>query len=372
MAVAVLCPGQGAQSPGFLDPWIQVPQFADELQRLSTRAYVDLKHLGTDPDADVVDTAVAQPLIVASGIATARLLGPLPAGSVVVGHSVGELTAAAVAGMLSPAAAVDLARERGRAMAAAAATAASGMVAILGGDAAQVEAAIISAGCWIANHNGSGQVVAGGSAAALDALVAAPPPGARLRRLAVAGAFHTPLMEPAGPAFATAADATATSPAAHPVVANGDGQRVYDGAELLRRLVVQLTAPVRFDLCLSALEALGVDAVIELAPAGVLTGLVRRALRGVEAVAVRTPDDLDAAHRVLAEHATVGEAWTEPWRVLVAPATGTLECSAAVVRNRSGDVPLQQPSSGTLEWLAHDGDPVSEGQPVARLVPAAS
>jgi [acyl-carrier-protein] S-malonyltransferase len=368
--LAILCPGQGAQTAGFLAPWLDIPMVADAMRRMSTRAYVDLVRVGTDPDADVVGTQVAQPLLVAAGIAVARLLGPLPADSVVAGHSVGELTAAAVTGVLDAAAAVDLARTRGQAMAVASAETVSGMTAVLGGDPAAVEHAARSAGCWIANVNGAGQVVVAGEAPALARFAADPPPAARLRPLPVAGAFHTPLMGSAATAVDAAIAATSAAAPRVRLVSNADGRLLSDGAAFLRDVAGQVTRPVRFDRCLHTMRAVGVTATIELAPAGVLTGLVRRALPGVEAVALRTPDDLETAHRLLA-HAVDTGPWTENWSLVVAPVNGTLARAGAdggvVVRNRAGDVPVEGIPRQVVEWLAQDGDLVAAGQPLARV-----
>jgi [acyl-carrier-protein] S-malonyltransferase len=382
--LAVLCPGQGAQSPGFLAPWLEVDGVRGRLHRLSDIAKFDLAASGTDPDVDVVDTAVAQPLIVATGLAVVAAIGALPVSAVVVGHSVGELTAAGIAGALDDVAAVTFARERGRAMAMAAEAVDSGMVALLGGDADAVEAAVAASGCWVANHNGAGQVVAAGERDALDRLAATVPPGTRVRALAVAGAFHTPLMQPAQDAIAGGASWLPVGAARHAVVANADGAIVTGGRDLLARLIRQVTLPVRFDRCLDALERLGVTATLELAPAGVLTALVRRALPRVEAVALRSPDDLDRARELLAEHADAGETWSATWRVVVAPTSGTFHradvagtvdgsCNIGAVRNRTGVVDVAPHATGRLlEWLAEDGDPVREGQPLARLAPAGS
>lgn len=367
--LAVLCPGQGAQTPGFLTPWLELPAFSAALARLSTRAFFDLAETGSRPDADVVDTAVAQPLIVAAGLASGALLGTLPPGTVAVGHSVGEITAGGVAGCFSHAAAVDIARERGRLMAAASAAEPSGMVAILGGDADDVAAAVAAAECWIANNNGPGQLVAAGRRDALEQLLASPPAGSRMRPLAVAGGFHTPLMDSARTGLT---DFTTSVPVRTPtigIVANGDGAVVDDAGDFLARLVQQLTQPVRFDLCIQTLRDLGVSAVIELAPAGVLTGVIRRQLPAVTSVALRSPDDLDDARALIAEHTSIGERFTEDWQLLVAPTTGTIHLAEApVVRNRSGEVPVQAGDThDVIEWLVHDGDPVAEGQPLARL-----
>lgn len=367
--LTVLCPGQGSQSPGFLAPWLEVPGIADTLAALSDAAQRDLVRLGSDPAADVVDTATAQPLVVATGLAIADLIGGAPDSCVVAGHSIGEVTAAAVAGAFDATTAVTLAATRGRAMAAAATATPSGMTAVLGGDPDAVAAAITRAGCWVANRNGAGQIVAGGDTAALERLAAAPPPGARLRALPVAGAFHTPLMSPAAEPFAAALATAGMRTPRVPLVSNADGGLLGDRTLLLRHLVEQLTAPVRFDRCLDSLRRLGVTATVELAPAGVLTGLVRRELPDVHAVALRGPDDLDEARQVVR---SVAESWSEPWRIVVAPANGTFHAGAGLgwVRTRGSDVPVTAVETGqVLEWLAEDGDPVTEGQPLARLLP---
>lgn len=369
--LAVLCPGQGAQQPGFLASWAELPAVADRLTELSDFAGLDVLDLGSASGADVVDTAVAQPLLVAVGAAVGSLLEPLPETCVVVGHSVGELTGAVLAGALDAAAAVSLAAVRGRAMAGAAALVGSGMTAVLGGDRADVDEAIRRAGCWVANVNSSRQVVAAGSTDSLAVLAATPPPGTRLTPLRVAGAFHSPLMQPAADVMAPAMRAVKFRDPRRPVISNADGLPVSTGDGLRERLIAQVTAPVRFDRCLDALGRLGVTATIEVAPGGVLTALVRRELPEVAAVALRTPDDLVDACRLLAAHAGPGEAWAQRWRLVVSPATGTFHRSATdgpSVRNRSGEEPVRT-SGRLLEWLAEDGDPVSMGQPLARVLP---
>ncbi|MBV9293566.1 MAG: ACP S-malonyltransferase [Frankiales bacterium] len=378
--LAVLCPGQGSQSAGFLRPWLAVDGVASTLDRLSTYAGFDLVATGTDKAADVVDTAVAQPLLVAVGIATARLLPALPIGTVVAGHSVGELTGAAVAGAMTAQTAMTAASARGRAMGAAAAATSSGMAAVLGGDEPAVAASAEAAGCWVANHNGAGQLVVAGTLDALDRFAATAPPGARVRRLPVAGAFHTPLMAPAATTVADVLRTLPRQPLGYGVVSNADGRLVTDPEQLTQRLAQQVTRPVRFDECLRTLRTLGVTATIELAPGGVLTNVVRRQLPDVQAVAIKTPDDVEVARDVVASFAPLGEPWAEPWQLVVAPAGGTLRLAAdgsatrdvAVVANRSGDVPVQfDRTVSVVEWLAHDGDPVREGQPLARLASAA-
>lgn len=384
--LAVLCPGQGAQTPEFLTPWLDVSGMRELLDGWSSFAGFDLVHTGTTPDANVVDTAIAQPLLVAAGLATAKLLGPLPAATVLVGHSIGEITAAGVGGAYDADAALSFARERGRTMASAAAGQPSGMTAVLGGDPDDVAAAVTAAGCWIANHNAAGQVVAGGTTDSLVRLAAAPPPNARLRPLSVAGAFHTPLMQTAQDALTTDRIGAPTGSLRHPIVSNADGDEVSSPAVLHERLLAQITAPVRFDRCVETLSTLGVTATIELAPGGVLTAIIRRALPDVSTVALRAPDDLDEARKLISAYSDdVGDVLSVGWRIVVAPASGTLLRSGhldgsavhpsgqlALVTQRTGSVSVASPVRGELlEWLVEDGDPVHEGQPVARIAPVA-
>ncbi|WP_456340061.1 ACP S-malonyltransferase [Streptomonospora mangrovi] len=270
---------------------------------------LDLKRYGTTADADEIrDTAVAQPLLVGAGLAaTAALFGDLSAApesvDAVAGHSVGELVAAGVAGVLRPEDALALVAERGRAMADAAAQTATGMTAVLGGDRAEVLAAIESHGLTPANDNGSGQIVAAGTLEQLAALAADPPARTRLRPLSVAGAFHTHHMAPAEERVARLAKAISPADPRTRLLSVRDGAVVAGGAEYLDRLVAQISAPVRWDAVTETLAGLGVTALIELPPAGTLTGLAKRALPGVERLAVKTPEDLDRARELVAEHA---------------------------------------------------------------------
>jgi [acyl-carrier-protein] S-malonyltransferase len=379
--LAILAPGQGAQRQGLLSPWLSLAGTGDQLARLSDAAGIDLIAAGTTmTDAEITDTAVAQPLIVAASLTTAAALPELPAGAVYAGHSVGEFTASALAGVMTDADAVRLVATRGAAMAAASASPASGMTAILGGDPAEVTAAIAAAGCSVANHNAKGQVVAAGTKGALARLADAPPTGARLRPLAVAGAFHTDLMAPARSAVAAAADTVEVADPPAGVLSNVDGTLVTSGAEMLRRLISQVCSPVRWDLCMQTLAAMGVTATIELAPAGTLTALIRRELPDVATLALRSPDDLDAAGALIEEHRAELTDLDMPWHLLVAPAGGTVSLPDAqpamlaagdlVVRvtTRTEDLEVRAERAGHLvEWLVHDGDPVSAGQPLARV-----
>jgi len=295
-------PGQGAQTPGFLTPWLELPGLAERLGGWSELAGRDLIRLGTTGSAEeITDTAVAQPLLVAAAIAVAGLLGEPDAAA---GHSVGELAAGAIAGVTSAEDAIRLTRVRGEAMAAACGTEPTGMTALLGGDEATVLAAIDAAGLTPANINTAGQIVAGGTLAQLEAFAANPPAGARLRPLRVAGAFHTRHMAPAVDALAAAAAGTSVKDPAITLLSNRDGAVVGSGQDWMDRVVRQVANPVRWDLCMATMSGIGVTALIELLPGGTLTGMAKRALPGVELLAIKTPDQLDAARALVASHAT--------------------------------------------------------------------
>ena len=285
-----------------LAPWLELPGVAEQVDAFSQATGLDLARLGTTADADEIkDTAVTQPLIVALGVIVTGQLGLDAAGErVVAGHSVGELTAAAVAGALSAVDAVAFAGRRGAEMAAACALAPTGMSALLGGDPDLVAAGIEAAGLTPANRNGAGQIVAAGALDALDKLAAEPPAGARVRPLAVAGAFHTHYMSPAEDALGDYVGGLTVRDPRPILLSNADGLAVTTGPELIARLVRQVTLPVRWDLCLRACIDLGVTAAVELAPAGTLTGIAKRELPGVSLVAVKTPADLDAARDLIA------------------------------------------------------------------------
>jgi [acyl-carrier-protein] S-malonyltransferase len=263
---------------------------------------VDLTQLGTTADAEEIrDTAKTQPLLVAAAMLAAEHL-PMDDVALATGHSVGELGAAALAGVISPESAVTLAGVRGRAMATACGLEPTGMAAVLGGDPEEVTAAIDAAGLHAANFNGAGQIVAAGGVSGLEKFAAEPPAGARVKLLQVAGAFHTPYMATAERELAAVASGVPTADPRKILLSNLDGTAVSSGREVLQRLVRQVVAPVRWDLCMASLADLGVTAVIELPPAGTLAGLVKRALPGVEIVRVNTPDDLAAARELAARH----------------------------------------------------------------------
>jgi [acyl-carrier-protein] S-malonyltransferase len=302
-------PGQGAQAPGFLSPWLEIPSVAAQLGAWSELAGRDLVRLGTTGKADeITDTAVAQPLLIAAALAVASLL---PEPDAVAGHSVGEVAAGAIAGILAPSDAIRLTAVRGNAMAQSCNSTPTGMTVILGGDQETVLAAIKASGATPANVNGAGQVVAGGTPEQLAALAAGPPAGARLRPLKVAGAFHTEHM---APAVAALAQATATTVVKDPVItllSNRDGGAVTSGENWVERIVAQVAAPVRWDLCMKTMSGLGVTALVELVPGGTLTGLARRALPGVELLALKTPNQLEAAQKLFAAHGTAASGQRE-------------------------------------------------------------
>jgi [acyl-carrier-protein] S-malonyltransferase len=301
--IAVFAPGQGAQSPGMLAPWLELPGVAEQLAEFSEVTGLDLVRLGTTADADEIkDTAVTQPLVVAAALLAARRLD-LPPGAPVAGHSVGELAAAAIAGVLEPDAAVALAAVRGREMAAACALEPTGMSAVLGGDPDDVLATLERLGLDPANRNGVSQTVAAGPLPALARLAQEKPDKARVMPLAVAGAFHTRFMAPAEAALREHAASIVPADPTRPLLSNADGSVVDSGAEALRRLVAQVTLPVRWDACMATLGDLGVTAVIELPPAGALVGLVKRELKGTATLALKTPDDLEKADVLIKEHA---------------------------------------------------------------------
>jgi len=303
--LAILAPGQGSQTPGFLGPWAEDAATADLIKHWSGLIDLDLLRLGTTADADEIrDTANAQPLLVAGAlIGTTRLFaGDTSAISYVAGHSVGELAAAAISGVITNDDAVSLVRTRGVEMAKAAAVAQTGMSAVLGGERDVVVAALAALGLTPANENGAGQIVAAGALDALAALAENPPAGARVRPLAVAGAFHTAVMQPAVAVLAEKVRALTAQDPQISILSNKDGEVVDSGDEVLARIVGQVAGPVRWDLCMNTLAALGVTGVIEMPPAGTLVGLVKRATPDVETFALKSPDDLPAAREFVAKH----------------------------------------------------------------------
>jgi [acyl-carrier-protein] S-malonyltransferase len=302
--IILACPGQGSQTPGFLTPWLDLDGVPELLAGFSDAAGIDIVEHGTVSDADTIrDTAVAQPLIVAAGLVTVHALrarGVLAGVGGVAGHSVGEFTAAAAAGVLDDEAALRLVRARAVAMAQAASTESTGMSAVLGGDPADVVAAAEAAGLSAANYNGGGQIVVAGRTDDLAAFSASPPTGTRVIALQVAGAFHTRYMEQARAELAEAVAGVEARDPALPLWTNNDGSLVEDGSRFLDLLVTQVASPVRWDACMAAFADAGATGLIEVAPAGALTGLARRGLKGLPTIAIKTPDDLQAAADLVA------------------------------------------------------------------------
>lgn len=301
--IALLAPGQGSQTPGMLSPWLEGPDSGASRAQLAAWSEIsglDLVALGTTATAEeITDTAVTQPLVVAATLlAYAELAkrrnGPVSGDDVIVaGHSVGEIAAYAIAGVISADDAVMLATTRGREMAKACALEPTGMAAVLGGDEAEVLTRLEQLDLTPANRNAVGQIVAAGPLTALDKLAEDPPAKARVRKLATAGAFHTRYMAPALEAYSAAAAQVTTSEPTATLLSNRDGQPVASAAVAMDHLVAQLTRPVRWDLCTETLRSRGVTAIVEFPPAGTLAGIAKRELRGTPTHAVKSPADLD-------------------------------------------------------------------------------
>jgi [acyl-carrier-protein] S-malonyltransferase len=388
--LAIVAPGQGSQTPGFLAPWVEIPKVRELLAWWSAVADIDLIRLGTVADAEEIkETENAQPLIVAAGLVGALSIFPHPSDAfnkvaVTAGHSVGELTAAAGARAITAESAMVLVRERGKAMAEASARVATGMSAVLGGERDGVIAAIEKLGLTAANENGAGQIVAAGDLAALEQLAASAPEGSRVRALSVAGAFHTHYMSSAVERLAMLSRSVTVRDPRTRLLSNKDGAVVHHGREVLERIVGQISNPVRWDLCMETMVDLGVTAVIEVPPAGTLVGLIKRAMPGVETLALKTPEDIPAALDFVARHGVPSTLNDQPtWRLVVAPLSGTfkhtgIELGAqlkpgavvGVVENRRESVELIAEHGGTvIEFLAEENDPVAPGQPLVRLHP---
>ncbi|MFY0407234.1 acyltransferase domain-containing protein [Solicola sp. PLA-1-18] len=392
--LVIVAPGQGAQTPGFLTPWLEDPSFAGRLEWLSTVAGLDLAHYGTQADAETIrDTAVAQPLLVATGMLSALALFPHPGDAfqsvgAAAGHSVGEITAAAGLRVITAEQAMVLVRERGKAMAEASARTPTSMTAVLGGDRDEVLESLERHGLTAANDNGPGQVVAAGTVEQLEAFGDDAPAKARLIPLSVAGAFHTEHMAPAVEHLGRLARSVSTHDPRTKLISNRDGHVVHDGDDVLRRIVTQVANPVRWDLCMDTMRELGVTGILEVPPAGTLTGIAKRALKGVETFALKTPDMLDDARAFVANHAEgASEMDASPtWRLLVSPAKGTFALDPAltsgavlsagqtvgVVTSLRDQIPVSAPHGGTVvELLVEEGDPVAPGMPLVRLHPEA-
>ncbi|MGN7782654.1 ACP S-malonyltransferase [Mycolicibacterium sp. 22603] len=296
--LALLAPGQGSQTPGMLTPWVELPGAVDRLTTWSDISGLDLVRLGTTATAEeITDTAVTQPLVVAATLLAYEALtardGLAGKDAVVAGHSVGEIAAYAIAGVISADDAVALAATRGAEMAKACALEPTGMAAVLGGDEAEVLARLESLDLIPANRNAAGQIVAAGAVAALEKLAEDPPAKARVRVLATAGAFHTHYMAPAAEGYAAAAAKVATAEPTRTLLSNADGKPVADAADAMSKLVAQMTRPVRWDLINETLRGMAVSALVEFPPAGTLVGIAKRELKGTPTKAIKAPEDLD-------------------------------------------------------------------------------
>ena len=298
--IALTCPGQGAQTPGFLAPWLELESFKQEIEKYSAILEMDLIHFGTEADAETIkDTKIAQPLIVAASMAShAELVQALKDDSLfagVAGHSVGEIAAANIAGVLDTEAALKFVKARGEQMAQAATLEASSMAAVVGGEQELVLDYLSNMGLFAANYNGKGQIVAAGSSAKIQELIDSPPPATRVVGLAVAGAFHTSFMETAKVELGSLASSIRTENPKLLLWSNSDGARVDSGDKFLELLINQVSNPVRWDLTMDSMVSDGVSAVIELLPGGTLTGIAKRAMPGVATLALRSPEDLEKA-----------------------------------------------------------------------------
>lgn len=306
--IAIVCPGQGAQTPGFLSPWLELPEFRKSIESMEQASGVELIKHGTLSDADTIrDTAVAQPLIVAAGIATAATLfagsSAAEAGvSIVAGHSVGEITAATIAEVFDAETAIQFVKQRGEAMAQAAAIERTSMAAVVGGEQQVVEQALLALQLEPANYNGGGQIVAAGTAEAIAQLQTNPPAGSRVIALQVAGAFHTRFMKPAVAKLSDYAQQVSTAEPKTRLLTNAGGVEIRDGKTFVDLLVQQVSSPVRWDQCMATMVAAGVTAMIEVAPAGTLVGLAKRSMPGIETLAIKTPENLEAALTLINNH----------------------------------------------------------------------
>ena len=304
--IALTCPGQGAQTPGFLTPWLELDSFKNEIEKYSAVLEMDLVQFGTEADADQIkDTKIAQPLIVAASMASHAILvqalkdDSLFAG--VAGHSVGEIAAANIAGVVSMEAALKFVKARGEQMAEASSLESSSMAAVVGGEQELVLDHLSNMGLFAANYNGKGQIVAAGSSSRIQELIANPPSGTRVVGLAVAGAFHTSFMETAKVALTSLASSIRTENPKLLLWSNSDGSRVKSGDRCLELLINQVSKPVRWDKTMDAMVSDGVSAVIELLPGGTLTGIAKRAMPGVATLALKSPEDIEKAVKFVRE-----------------------------------------------------------------------
>jgi [acyl-carrier-protein] S-malonyltransferase len=290
-------------------PWLDLPKFRQSIDAMQSASGIDLVAHGTVSDAETIrDTSVAQPLIVSAGVATLSALFGLDGAisrkiSGVAGHSVGEVTAAVASGIFTAEQGIKFVKERGDAMALAAGLEPTSMAAVIGGEQAAVEARLAALGLEPANYNGGGQIVAAGAASAIGELQAEGPTGSRVIPLQVAGAFHTRYMSPAVSTLAAYAAGMTVADPSSKLWTNAGGKMIQSGAQFVELMVSQVKSPVRWDLCMSAMVAAGVTAIIEVAPAGTLVGLAKRSMPGIETLAIKSPENLDAAIELISNHA---------------------------------------------------------------------
>jgi [acyl-carrier-protein] S-malonyltransferase len=302
--IAIACPGQGSQTPGFLSAWLEIPSFKNQIERSSEILGIDLLHFGTEADQDSIrDTKIAQPLIVAAGIASLLVLkekfGDALNVEATAGHSVGEITSAYVAGIFDDEAALSFVQKRGDEMARASSLSESSMAAVVGGDQDAVLADLEARGLSPANYNGSGQIVAAGPKESISELVQNGPIGTRVVQLQVAGAFHTAFMESAKGPLAEYAKAIGVQDPTLKIWTNRDGSTVTAGANFVDLMVNQVSNPVRWDKTMDSMTNQGVSLMIELLPGGALSGIAKRAMPNTVAIAVKTPADLDKVAEAL-------------------------------------------------------------------------
>ncbi len=302
--ISIVCPGQGSQTPGFFDPWLEISTFREQIEKFSEVLELDLIRVGTTATQEQIrDTKVAQPLIVAAGIASYLVLlerlGTDLKVSATAGHSVGEITAAYVSGIFNDETALRFVNKRGNEMARAAASSPSSMAAVVGGDLDFVLRELHAQGLSAANYNGAGQIVAAGSQELITALTTNPPTGTRVIQLQVAGAFHTEFMESARAPLAEFASKIGAQDPTITIWTNKDGSQVSNGRKFVELMVNQVSNPVRWDQVMQGMNDSGLSLMIELLPGGALSGIAKRALPNTVAIALKTPADLDKVAKAL-------------------------------------------------------------------------
>lgn len=303
-----MTPGQGSQTSGMYSSWITDAANKELIANYSELIDLDLLNYGTSASqAEITATNIAQPLLTAlTFMSFGKLEVNLNTNIIYSGHSVGEFSAASLAGFYSDETAMKLVNVRGKAMAeAAASNNATGMSAVLGGDKAEVIKHIEQFDLVPANVNSNGQIVASGLLTNLEKLSENPPASTKVRKLEVAGAFHSQFMKTAESELEKEFAQLEVNKSSSIFISNKDGQIVKDSSELKSRLITQITSPVRWDLCQAKMIELGVTGMLELAPAGVLTGIAKREMPGVELFAIKSPEDIPGAQAFIDKHAKI-------------------------------------------------------------------